>query len=332
MKISVIIPVYNVEPYIERCLLSALDQTYQDLEIILVDDCSQDRSLEIAGKVISDHRRSHRVRILKHSQNRGPAAARNTGIEASTGEYVYFLDSDDEITPDCIERFASFSEKKKPDFVIGNYLEIGPFRDRVRLNLSKGILFGNAKIFQSYLTWKWNSSTWNKLINKEFLLNHQLFFTEGLLYEDTLWSFVLASYAKTIGVVTDYTYRYYRRNTSVTAMDSEIKLMHRLSALQLTAEYVQSRNLNMNGLIYNYGEKSKAGIFVAAIEDRSSWAVKKKAYRFFRTCKLKEKGAFRIPFSAKIRDFHYCFPSLLGFYMYYASFWLQFKFMKLFII
>jgi glycosyltransferase involved in cell wall biosynthesis len=324
MKISVIIPVYNVEPYIERCLLSALNQTYQDIEIILVDDCGQDRSMEIAGKVISDHCQGYRVKIRKHLQNRGLSAARNTGIEASTGEYVYFLDSDDEITPDCIECLVSFPEEKKPDFVIGNYLEIGPPRNKIRLGLPEGILSGNMKIFRSYLKWGWYHYAWNKLINKEFLLNHRLFFKEGLLYEDTLWSFMLASCAETMGVVTGNTYYYYRRDTSITAMNGQIRVTNQLSILQLMAEYVQSRNLSMNGLIYNYGEESKAVIFMATIEDKSAWDVKKKAYRFFRTCKLKEKkDAFTIPFCGKIRDFHYSFPSFLGFYVYHAILWLH---------
>jgi glycosyltransferase involved in cell wall biosynthesis len=332
-KISVIIPVYNVEPYIERCLLSALNQTYQDIEIILVDDCGQDRSMEITEKVITAHRWGYRVKIRKHSQNRGPSAARNTGIEASTGEYIYFLDSDDEMTPDCIERLASFLKEKKPDFVIGNHRETGSTPSKMQLKLEEGMVFGNAKIFRSYLKWGWYHYAWNKLINKEFLLSHQLFFKEGILYEDTLWSFMLASCAEMIGVVTSYTYYYHRRDTSITRMDFEIRMSHQLSALQLITECVQFRSLGMNGLIYNFGEESKALIFKAAIAVKSSWAVKKEAYRFFRKYKLKEKDAFTIPFSGKIRDLHYCCSPFLGFYVYYTMLWLHFRFItKLFIV
>jgi glycosyltransferase involved in cell wall biosynthesis len=327
MKISVIIPVYNVEPYIERCLLSALNQTYQDIEIILVDDCGQDRSMEIAKKVILRHRRGYRVKIRKHSQNRGLSAARNTGIEASTGKYVYFLDSDDEMTLDCIERIASFPGGLKPDFMIGNIRAIGRSEyDFLPMKLSGGLLTGNTLIFRDYLNWNWPSYACNKLIDKEFLLKHKLFFKEDILYEDTLWSFMVASHAETMGVITDYTYHYYRYDTSITAMDYEKKLPHKLSVLQLIVEYTEANNLALNGLIYNYLETSKAVIFMCLIREKSNLALKKRAYSFFRRCKLKEATVFIKPFSWKLRDYHYRIPHFLGFRIYYASLWLYLRF------
>lgn len=90
MKVSVIIPVYNVSKYIERCLLSVLNQTWEDLEIILVDDCTPDNSMELAATVIASHSRGNEVRSLVHDENKGLSAARNTGIRDATGDYVYF--------------------------------------------------------------------------------------------------------------------------------------------------------------------------------------------------------------------------------------------------
>ena len=98
--ISIIIPIYNVEPYIIRCVDSVLRQTYRQLEIILVDDCSPDHSMEIARKHIeaSTSSKGLKFKYIKHEKNRGLSAARNSGLDAATGEYIYFLDSDDEIT------------------------------------------------------------------------------------------------------------------------------------------------------------------------------------------------------------------------------------------
>ncbi len=90
MKVSIIIPVYNVAKYIERCLLSVLNQTWQDLEVILVNDCTPDNSMEIAGKVIALHPRGAMVKCLEHEKNRGQSAARNTGIRVATGDYLLF--------------------------------------------------------------------------------------------------------------------------------------------------------------------------------------------------------------------------------------------------
>jgi glycosyltransferase involved in cell wall biosynthesis len=97
-KVSIIIPVYNVEPYIERCLLSALNH------------CGQDNSIQIAKQILSIHPNGVKAQIFYHEKNEGLSVARNTGIKAATGEYLYFLDSDDEITLNCIEILTKESE------------------------------------------------------------------------------------------------------------------------------------------------------------------------------------------------------------------------------
>ena len=99
MKVSIIIPVYNVSLYIERCIKSVMSQTYQDIECILVNDATPDDSIAIAERLIADYNGTIQFRILNHEHNKGQSTARNTGIDASTGDYLYFLDSDDEITP-----------------------------------------------------------------------------------------------------------------------------------------------------------------------------------------------------------------------------------------
>ena len=104
MKITIVVPVYNVEPYIEDCLKSVAEQTYKgDIECIIVDDCTPDGSCAIIEHFINEYNGSIDFKLLHHTKNRGLSAARNTGIGAATGEYIYFLDSDDEITPECIE-------------------------------------------------------------------------------------------------------------------------------------------------------------------------------------------------------------------------------------
>ena len=94
MKVSIIIPVYNVDSYIETCLQSVFNQTYQNIEVIIVDDCGTDHSMEIVEKVVSTYKGTFSIKILHHNLNSGLSAARNTGIKNATGEYIYFLDSD----------------------------------------------------------------------------------------------------------------------------------------------------------------------------------------------------------------------------------------------
>ena len=88
MKVSIIVPVYNVAKYIERCLLSVLNQTWQDLEVILVNDCTPDNSMEIVRRVVASHPRGTVVRCLEHEENKGQSVARNTGIRIATGDYL----------------------------------------------------------------------------------------------------------------------------------------------------------------------------------------------------------------------------------------------------
>lgn len=101
--ISVIIPIYNAELYIEDALNSVFSQTYSDVECILVDDCGSDSSMDIINWMIADSAHKDKVRIIRQEKNSGPAAARNIGLRAAKGDYIFFMDSDDYITPECLE-------------------------------------------------------------------------------------------------------------------------------------------------------------------------------------------------------------------------------------
>lgn len=98
MKISIIIPIYNVAEYVSDCLKSVLQQTYKNIEIIIVNDCTEDNSMVIIEGLLKESATSIPYKIINHTRNQGLSVARNTGIKNSTGDYLYFMDSDDEIT------------------------------------------------------------------------------------------------------------------------------------------------------------------------------------------------------------------------------------------
>ena len=109
---TIIIPVYQVEQYIQKCLLSVVSQSYtKGIECILVNDCTKDESINIAQKLIDEYRGNIKFRIINREENGGLSAARNTGILEAKGDYLYFLDSDDYITPDCIKVLAETAQK-----------------------------------------------------------------------------------------------------------------------------------------------------------------------------------------------------------------------------
>ena len=216
MKISIVIPVYNVEPYIEDCLKSVAAQTYNgDIECIIVNDCTPDNSCSIIEGFIGDYSGNIQFKLLHHEKNRGLSAVRNTGIDAATGEYIYFLDSDDEITPDCIGHLVEPLKKKKYDFVIGNYKTVGSDTEFPPLLLYEGEITTNEEIRSAYFAGKWYMMAWNKLCNLNFIKQNKLYFKEGLINEDNLWSFQLACTAQSMYAIKKETYKYKVRETSI---------------------------------------------------------------------------------------------------------------------
>ena len=120
MKVSIIIPVYNVEKYIDRCLESVVNQTYKNLEVILVDDGSTDNS----GKICDAHKEKYKMTKVIHKENGGLSSARNEGLKYVTGQYVFYLDSDDYISKDCIEHLVKISTQKNADISIIKMINI----------------------------------------------------------------------------------------------------------------------------------------------------------------------------------------------------------------
>jgi glycosyltransferase involved in cell wall biosynthesis len=251
-KVSIIIPVYNVEPYIERCLLSVLNQTYDNIEIILVDDCGQDNSMEVANRVIKNHSNGHKVSILKQEQNNGPSMARNSGINAAIGKYVYFLDSDDEITNDCIETLVRKSDEF--EVVIGA-IETLPLKGL--LKNKKSVFYKENAIKRAYFNGLINDSGCNKLVLREFLLSNNLFFEPGLIHEDYLWTFFLSMACKKIKIIEDVTYFYHRRGGDSLNTNFTIKnVNHLVRCFSIIEDYLIN-NLKIDTEKYEYLVKCK---------------------------------------------------------------------------
>ena len=259
MKVSIIVPVYNVAKYIERCLLSVLNQTWPDLEVILVNDCTPDNSMEIVRRVVASHPRGAVVRCLEHEENRGLSAARNTGILASVGDYLYFLDSDDYISANAIELLADAAVQKRPDFVIGNYEVTGARRWAPPLSLGTGFYEGNALVLSTYVQGKWYVMAWNKLVSRPLVLQHKLYFQEGIVHEDDLWSFKLACMSQSMYVVNETTYYYSMQPDSIMRAPSMRNLECRVLVLGYIYDFIRSsRCLQDNRQIYIFFENLKA--------------------------------------------------------------------------
>lgn len=324
MKVSIIIPVYNVSKYIERCLLSVLNQTWQDLEIILVDDCTPDDSMTIAEKVAVSHSRGDIVTFLRHDWNRGLSAARNTGIAVAHGEYIYFLDSDDYLLDNSIKLLAESAMKYSSDLVVGNYQVTGAERWAPPLSLSAGVLLGNTRILASYARHEWYVMAWNKLVNRSYLLQHDLYFQEGIIHEDDLWSFKVACTVQTLSIVDLTTYCYYMQPYSIMRSPSLRNLECRVAVIGFMYDYICSaKYLSENHLVYQIFENSKAAYFDRIIYFTNDTAFHYRSYRIFRQKKYisvwKTFLYSNLDFILILRNLHYVFPSRMG-YAYFKIF------------
>jgi glycosyltransferase EpsJ len=149
MKISIVTTAYNIEAYVEKCLESLLAQTHKDIEIIVVNDCSTDKTMDIVGKFTDE-----RIKVVNHSQNMGAGWARRTGIGAATGDYVITVDGDDWLAPDFIEALAKNAEETDADIVSGGityvwsdtYEEVKRFLPHVSEGMQKFRDYGDKKI------------------------------------------------------------------------------------------------------------------------------------------------------------------------------------------
>lgn len=199
--ISIIIPVYNVEAYVGKCLQSVINQNGLDqikVECIIVDDCGQDRSMQIVRDVAECYNRNITFNLITHSHNQGLSAARNTGIRYASGNYLYFLDSDDWISPSCmLELWAQVRLHPDVDIVFGRAIST-PDADTWEhlLNLkSRGAyeFCDNISTLRSHYL-RLPEIAWGRLIRRDFIIDNNLFFKEGLIHEDTHWR--LKSYSK----------------------------------------------------------------------------------------------------------------------------------------
>lgn len=218
-RISVIIPVYNVAPYIERCLDSVVAQTYQNIEVIIVDDCGSDNSMELVNRFIISHAADWK--ILSHEHNRGLSAARNTGVSQADGDYLFFLDSDDELPPQAMQWFVNYLLLYgDSDFLIGDYLIEGNYKFR-KLSVPQTMLEGTISIMDAFLRGEWYVMACGKLIKRSFFVRHNLWFVEGRLHEDELFSFQLALSASRIILLEEPVYTYIIREGSITVAPKE---------------------------------------------------------------------------------------------------------------
>ncbi len=253
-KVSIILPVYNVEKYILTCVMSIVQQSYKNIEIIIVDDCGIDNSMKIIEEYLNTLHTKDFIHIIRHEFNKGVSAARNTGINHATGEFIFFIDSDDYISFNCIESFIRIAKKHPIVDIIFGSAEYAPYKWK------DSIIAVNSDYFPEFVqdtNWICKHffkkkqifpiTAWNKLINKNYIIKNNLFFKEAIIYEDNLWNWRIGNTVKSIAFNKNITYYYrYVSNSIVNKpynkknMESETIIIREMSK-SITPRYFFSK-------------------------------------------------------------------------------------------
>lgn len=247
LKISIIIPVYNVETSIERCARSLYEQTYPHIEYIWVNDATPDTSMGILKGVTDEYpQRKADVRIVEHSCNRGLPTARNTGLSMATGDYVYHCDSDDWADVDMIEELVIQAEFEKADIVWCDFYK--SYRDKEVLVKQDFVAFP-MQCISNLLSERMHGGYWNKLIRRSLYTENNIEFSaQANMCEDLRGSIQLFYYAKRVAYYPESFYHYVQSSG------------HSLSA-DFSPDKLDSILVNIDGIIRFLQDKGDEGIF-----------------------------------------------------------------------
>ena len=244
-KISVIVPVNNVEVYLKSCLDTLINQTFKEIEIICVDDCSRDNSLNI----LNDYAKNDsRIKVITLSEQKGQAAARNVGLKAASGDYIGFVDSDDWVELNMFEKLYESAKTYETDISIcathfhNEFTQKSSYNDPY-YNLNNFPSDLDDRAFAPEETADFilniNVAIWNKIYKKDFLDNLNIRFKEGFIYEDLPFFFETYLSAKKISIVRDFLYFYRANRIGSTMSNLGKKVLDRADMVSVTYEAIK---------------------------------------------------------------------------------------------
>ena len=248
--ISVITPLYNAEKYLPACLNSLLAQTFQNFELIIVDDCSTDSSCAIVESYAPKF--GGRLTLSHMETNSGSGALpRNKGLMLSRGEYIFFADADDLLTKTALEEMYALAKKFDADVVhCEKHYEISYDGTKRRGIVDRGTLVNKptletrnlAQVIPKILNNEYRVEPWRKLVRRNFLMEHEIFFSPVKIHEDTIWTYALIFYAKSFLLVPNAVYLWRQNNDSI---------------MRATRTAVQTVNFWLNPLLLGLNELNK---------------------------------------------------------------------------
>ncbi|GHT59088.1 hypothetical protein AGMMS50239_04940 [Bacteroidia bacterium] len=290
--ITIGMPVYNAELYIKQCLLSVLNQTYPEIEILIIDDKGTDTSMDIVRSIKAEHPRGECIRIIENSQNQGVGISKSRLIENALGVYFFFIDDDDEISSDCIARMYNKIISTDVDMVCGSH------RIYFENKFEDFVINGNAVRGENMLIEYFHPHNsmyiWNKLYKTSILKEHRIYYA-GRFLEDINMSFQIFAAVQSCCDLSDITYFHYGRPTSFSLNYDGKRNIHIVSALDSFFTYANDKIQTLNP-IYRIKIKEK---LCAQRLIFCSWVIggvhEKYIKRFLNPAYLQDKDIWKSP-------------------------------------
>lgn len=245
-KVSVIVPIYKVEKFIEKCARSLFEQSLEDMEYIFVDDCSPDKSMSIVKNIAEDYpNRKKQIKYCVHEKNKGLTSARNTGLSVAIGEYIAHCDSDDWVDLTMYEKLYNHAIKVNADVCLSNFQFA--FKEKLEYYECTFIYADKTKTINSYIGTYW-TVLWNMIVKKTIYDNYQLTSPEHICYCEDFWLSVrIFYYANKIAKVDEALYYYNKMNVSsiMHGLNKKTESDERVAYLE-TITFFKERNVYSN--------------------------------------------------------------------------------------
>lgn len=256
-RVSVIVPVYNGEKYIERCLYYLISQTIKDIEIIIVNDGSTDNTMTIVEKIA---KKDGRIKILEQ-ENKLQGAARNKGLSIAKGEYIGFCDADDYIDYEYYENLYKAAKKYDADIALAENVRVSNTKYKPRLNIKQELVFVDILDKFNACNQKKNECPTNKIYRTSYLLENNILFPEGVYCEDKLFSVQSVYYANKIITVPNVHYYYWENpNSTVNSKKTKKHITDRCIAKKAVLDFVREKKIPVENWYFK-AEKKRIGSY-----------------------------------------------------------------------
>jgi len=250
--ISIIVPVFKVENFIERCARSLFEQTYKNIEYIFVDDCSPDNSINILTNILEEYpHRKKQTQIIKHEVNKGSSTSRNSGLKVVTGEYIYFCDSDDWVEKNAIEEIYIAIKKENADILWCDFYFSYLNKEIIYNQNCKG---NNYDYVKNLMTEKVHGALWNKMYKKSVFLENNILFPDNYdMCEDLVTNIKLFHFAEKITYLPKCFYHYCLHNdkSMSTSSSNQKKINDTTTNINKTIAFFKEKNITKYNKEFN---------------------------------------------------------------------------------